>query len=125
MKFCPACRNMLYGIDEDVVDGKKTAVLTCRKCEYREPLSESSPIVYEHILREDRTTRLVTNPYLKNDPTLDHLSNLVCPNDECPSRIGNVKSDVVPVKINEKHLVWMYQCTNCDSTWKQNSGADK
>lgn len=116
---------MLYGIDEDVVDGKKTAVLTCRKCEYREPLSESSPIVYEHILREDRTTRLVTNPYLKNDPTLDHLSNLVCPNGDCPSRIGNVKSDVVPVKINEKHLVWMYQCTNCDITWKQNSGADK
>lgn len=123
MKFCPVCRNMLYGIDEDVVDGKKSAVLTCRKCEYREPLSESSPIVYEHVLRDDKTTRLAMNPYLKNDPTLDHLSNIVCHNAECPSRIGSAKPDVVPVKINEKFLIWMYQCVNCDTTWKQNSRA--
>jgi hypothetical protein len=32
--------------------------------------------------------------------------------------------DVVPVKINEKQLIWMYQCVNCDMTWKQNSGAN-
>jgi DNA-directed RNA polymerase subunit M/transcription elongation factor TFIIS len=114
---------MLYGIDEDVVDGKKSAVLTCRKCEYREPLSESSPIVYEHVLRDDKTTRLAMNPYLKNDPTLDHLSNIVCHNAECPSRVGSAKPDVVPVKINEKFLIWMYQCVNCDTTWKQNSRA--
>lgn len=123
MKFCPTCRNMLYGIDEDVVDGAKTAVLSCRKCSYRESLNKEHPVVYEHVLHEDKTVRLSMNPYLKNDPTLDHLSNIVCPNKECVSRTGTVTPDVVPVKINEKQLVWMYQCTHCDTTWKQSSRA--
>jgi DNA-directed RNA polymerase subunit M/transcription elongation factor TFIIS len=124
MKFCPACRNMLYGIDEEVVDGEKTAVLTCRKCEYKEPITRENPLVYEHVLREDKTTKLVMNPYLKNDPTLDHLSNIVCPNTECPTKTSGAQPDVVPVKINEKQLVWMYQCVNCDFIWKQSSGAN-
>ena len=121
MKFCPACRNMLFGIDEDTIDGKKSAVLSCRNCSYKEALSSENPIVYEHVLREDKTARLVLNPYLKMDPTLNHLSNIVCPNAECVSRAPNVKSDVVAVKINEKNLIWMYQCTHCDTTWKQAS----
>ena len=119
MKFCPACRNMLYGIEEDTVDGVKTAVRSCRKCEYKEPISRDNPIIYEHSLKEDKSVRLVMNPYMKNDPTLDHFSNIVCPNKECPSRTGAAKPDVVAVEINEKHLIWMYQCVNCDTTWKQ------
>ena len=122
MKFCPVCRNMLYGIDEEVVDTKKTAVLTCRKCEYKEPITSEKPLVYEHILKEDLVTKIISNPYLKNDPTLDHLSNIVCPNIECPSKSG-AQSDVVPVKLNEKQLIWLYQCVNCDTTWKQSSRA--
>jgi len=123
MKFCPACRNMLFGIDEDTINGNKVAILTCRKCEYKEPVDSENPMVYEHVLREDRTSRLVLNPNLKNDPTLDHLSNIVCPNTACKSRTSKVTSDVVPVKINEKNLIWMYQCVNCDTTWKQASRA--
>lgn len=123
MKFCPSCRNMLYSIDEDVIDGSKMAVLSCRKCQYKEAVSPENPLVYEHVLREDKTSRLVMNPYLKNDPTLDHLSNITCPNEACPSRVGAAKPDVVPVKINERDLIWMYQCVNCDTTWKQASRA--
>jgi DNA-directed RNA polymerase subunit M/transcription elongation factor TFIIS len=121
MKFCPACHNMLAGIDEDMVGNKKTAVLSCRKCSFKEPIGEDNPIVYEHILREDKTARLVLNPYLKNDPTLNHLSNIQCPNNECVSRLTNTKSDVVAVKINEKNLIWLYQCVHCDTTWEQAS----
>lgn len=69
MKFCPACRNMLFGIDEDTVDGKKVAVLSCRKCSYKEAVSDENPLVYEHILREDKTARLVLNPYPLNAST--------------------------------------------------------
>jgi len=112
---------MLFGIDEDTVDSKKIAVLSCRKCSYKEPVHSDNPLVYEHLLKEDKTDRLVLNPYLKNDPTLNHLSNIMCPNDGCVSRAPNVKSDVVAVKINEKNLIWMYQCVHCDTTWKQAS----
>lgn len=122
MKFCPACRNMLFGIDEETVDGTKTAVLSCRKCPYTEPVNSENPLVYEHVLREDKTSRLAINPYLKNDPTLNHLDNIECPNEECVSHSKSVKNDVVAVKINEKNLIWMYQCVHCNASWKQSSG---
>lgn len=125
MKFCPACRNMLYSIDEDTIDGKKVAVMACRKCEYKQAVSSQNPLVYEHVLHEDRTSKLVSNPYLKNDPTLDHLSNIKCPNVECPANTSDAKADVVPVKINEKDLIWLYQCVNCSTTWKQAAGIQK
>lgn len=121
MKFCPACENMLFGIDEDTIDGTKMAVLSCRKCSYKEPVSSENPLVYEHVLREDKTSRLALNPNLKNDVTLNHLTNIQCPSDECPSRAKSVTPDVVAVKIDEKHLVWMYQCVHCDTMWKQAS----
>ena len=124
MKFCPVCRNMLYGIDEEVVDGKRTAVLKCRKCPYTEAISKENSVVYEHILKEDKIANLILNPYLKNDPTLDHLTNIVCPNTSCPSRSG-APPDVVPVKINAKELIWLYQCVNCETTWTQASNMEK
>ena len=124
MKFCPVCRNMLYGIDEEVVDGKRTAVLKCRKCSYNQPITKNNPVVYEHILKEDKIANLILNPYLKYDPTLDHLTNISCPNASCPSKSGQA-SDVVPVKINAKELIWLYQCVNCEATWTQASSMDK
>ena len=123
MKFCPLCRNMLYGIEEDVVDGEKTAVLACRKCDYKEPLTRDNPVVYEHILKQDTSDTLILNPYLKYDPTLEHLTNIICPNNSCPTKNTDVKPDVVAVELSEKKLVWMYQCANCDYAWKQNGRA--
>ena len=114
---------MLYAIDEDTVNDKKTAVLSCRKCEYKEPLSSDNPLVYEHVLREDTTDKLVMNPYLEYDPTLDHLSNVVCPNKECPSRVSSLTGDVVPVKLDKDKLIWLYKCVHCKETWKQSSRA--
>ena len=121
MKFCPACRNMLYPIDESVIDGTKTAVFSCNKCEYKEKVDDANPIVYEHILREDKTN-VTTNPYLKFDPTLEHFDTIVCPNVECASKAGT-KHDVAAIKINEKKLIWKYICTICDTEWEQSSRA--
>jgi len=114
---------MLYAIDEDTVDNKKIAVLSCRKCEYNEPLSSDNPLVYEHVLRDDTTKKLIMNPYLEDDPTLDHLSNVICPNKECPSRVSSIKGDVVPVKLDSDKLIWLYKCVHCKETWKQSSRA--
>ena len=116
MKFCPVCRNMLYSIDED---DSGHALRSCRKCDYKEPVSRDTPIVYEHVLRDDKVKSLVINPYLKNDPTLPRFTEIPCANDECPSKKG--KSDVVGVKIDRVNVIWMYQCAVCDFTWKQNS----
>lgn len=117
MKFCPSCRNMLYSIDEDETG---SALRSCRKCDYKEPVSRDTPIVYEHVLKDDKVKTLTINPYLKNDPTLPRFTEIPCANDDCPSKKGS-KSDVVGVKIDRINVIWMYQCAVCDFTWKQNS----
>lgn len=121
MKFCPACRNMLYPIDESVIDGTKTAVFSCNKCEYKEKVDDANPIVYEHILREDKAA-IAANPYLKFDPTLEHFENIVCPTADCPSKSG-AKPNIVAWKINTAKLIWGYQCVHCDTSWEQSSRA--
>ena len=74
--------------------------------------------MYEHILREDKSDRLAMNPYLKHDPTLPRFTEIICPNKECTA-----KPDVVGVKLDAKNIIWMYQCANCDTTWKQSARA--
>jgi|UniRef100_A0A6C0AHY1 hypothetical protein len=120
-KFCPVCKSLLQDFDERVVDGAKTAVRVCR-CGYTNPIDKKNPLVYEHILREDKTMRLSMNPNLKHDLTLPHFDTITCSNPTCPSKSGAVP-DVVGMKINELKLVWLYQCCNCDTMWKQNACA--
>ena len=120
-KFCPVCKSLLNDFDERVVDGTKTAVRVCSRCEYTIPIDKKNPLVYEHILREDKTTRLSMNPYLKHDPTLPHFVHIACSNEECPSKSGS-EWDVVGRRIDDVKLVWFYQCCNCDRMWKQNAG---
>lgn len=122
MKFCKACSNTMYGIEEKEIEGKKMGVLTCMKCEYFEPIDADSPIVYEHILKKGTSSSMSLNPYLKHDPTLIHLNNVKCKNDKCASRDGK-PWDIVAIKIDESKLVWMYQCVNCSETWEQSSRA--
>jgi len=115
MKFCPACNNMLYAIDEELNnEGKKFAALSCRKCDFKEHLDKNNPIVYEHIMKENDLSKVALNPYLKYDPTLPRFTEIVC-----PSKCG--KNDVVGVKLDSQELVWMYQCVQCETTWKQSA----
>jgi DNA-directed RNA polymerase subunit M/transcription elongation factor TFIIS len=118
-KFCPVCKSLLQDFDERVVDGTKTAVRVCR-CGYTQPIDKKNPLVYEHILREDKTMRLSMNPNLKYDNTLQHVDNIACSNDKCPSKSG-ATWDVVAVLLDRPKLLWMYQCCNCDLMWKQAS----
>jgi DNA-directed RNA polymerase subunit M/transcription elongation factor TFIIS len=121
-KFCPVCKSLLNDFDERVVDGTKTAVRLCSRCGYTNPIDKKNPLVYEHILREDKTTRLSMNPNIKHDLTLPHFDNIACPNEDCSSKSGE-KWNVVGMKIDEKRLIWLYQCCNCDRMWKQPSRA--
>lgn len=109
MKFCKVCENMLYAIEETT----GTVQFKCRKCDYFETITHENPIVYEHLLKEDTAARLVVNPYLAQDPTLPHFTTITCPN-------GHT-GDVVGLKTNVQNVVWMYQCAECNVSWKQAS----
>ena len=113
MKFCDTCENMLYSIEER--DGGAFYTCVTPDCKYEEKITNKTPIVYEHNLRQDMSIQYSMNPYLKLDPTLPRFTTMVCPNKAC-----HVKTpDVVGVKLDATNVVWMYQCAHCDTTWKQ------
>jgi DNA-directed RNA polymerase subunit M/transcription elongation factor TFIIS len=113
MKFCQQCNNFLYNIEER----DKKAFLKCRSCPYEEEITKQNPVVYEHDLQQDTATQYSINPYLKHDPTLPTFTNLVCPNDACPThgKASNIKG----IKLDPVNVMWLYQCVACDTTWKQ------
>jgi DNA-directed RNA polymerase subunit M/transcription elongation factor TFIIS len=111
MKFCPDCENALT----DIRDDGAGVGFECRKCKYNEKITRANPLVYEHNLNQDTAARLVVNPYLSLDPTLPRFSTIQCPTDGCKSK------EVVGVKVDSKNIVWMYQCTLCGVSWKQDA----
>lgn len=113
MKFCTDCNNMLYSVEER----DKKAYLKCLVCPYEEEITKKNPIVYEHDLRQDTSVQYSVNPYIKFDPTLPTFTNMVCPNDGCPTR--GKQSNVKGIKLDSTNVIWMYQCVECDKTWKQ------
>ena len=122
INFCPSCRNMLSNISEE----NNAAFKVCLKpeCGYKEPITKANPLIYEHKLQKDKTVSLSMNPYLEFDPTLDHLTTMVCKNTECPSRLkSGPEPDVVAIKLNAEKLLWMYKCVNCKTIWEQTSRA--
>ena len=103
MKFCQKCHNMLYSIEER----EKKAYLKCRSCPYEEEVSQANPVVYEHDIQQDTSVQYSINPYLKHDPTLPRFTNMVCPNEACPTQ--RKESDIVGIS-------WMQQmCCGCIS----------
>lgn len=115
MKFCQKCNNMLYSVTQ--TEGK--AFLSCRSCDYKEEITKQNPVVYEHDLRQDTSVQHSINPYLKYDPTLPRFTNMVCPNSECPTK--GKDSNIVGVKLDPVNVVWLYQCSECNNTWKQHA----
>lgn len=107
---------MLY----DIQEGTDGAYFKCNKCSYTEALTSDNPIVYDHSMKTDNTSAISINPYLRFDPTLEHLKTVVCINEKCPSHKG-AEPDVVAIEVNSSKLVWMYQCTNCYETWSQSA----
>ena len=119
-EFCPRCRSVLWDITEQ--DGKG-AVINCSKkeCGYYKSISRENPLVYERNLRQNKTSSILLNPYVDYDPTLEHFTNISCPNAECPSRVGAVAPDVIAIQLNKDNLLWMYKCIHCKTSWEQSS----
>lgn len=115
MKFCKQCHNFLFHISQE----NNQAFLGCRSCNYKEPITKENPIVYEHELHEDTEIQFSINEYYKNDPTLPTFKNIQCPNVDCATRKAGATPNVKGVKLDAVNVMWLYQCTICNETWKQ------
>lgn len=145
MKFCPTCRYYMVlevkktpkdadaapavsasttaggagGVVEDRPTCKDRLFRTCRVCGYQEE-DEKGGVILAIDLKEKTSEgyKVLLNEFTKFDPTLPHVSNIVCRNEKCRSRTGGVKPDVIYIKYDAVNMKYLYICNVCDARWR-------
>jgi len=118
MRFCSKCDNMCYlAIDEN---DPNLINYYCRMCGNIENYSNDSCIL--NTQHGNNVTKVdVINEYTKFDPTLPHLNNIDCINNECICNTDkNVSSDIIFIRYDNKNLKNIYLCYHCNISWKTN-----
>ena len=73
------------------------------------------------IKKGERKFDHIINKYTKLDPTIPRISNIQCPNVECPTNKDDKhKAEILYIRYDEDNLKYIYMCSMCDTTWKTN-----
>ena len=133
VKFCPDCETylVLELLNDD--NPNKLSSYKCKNCSYKKIVDISKEPEYKCIYKQNyniNKTNIDKNSlkFLCNDPTLPHVNNIQCPNNECITnkQIENSEllneekinlNNVLYLMINENTLTFLYQCCNCNHTW--------
>ena len=135
MNMCPECDNMLYLKIKDADDvlleeleeaskskkQKKPSVYLqyfCRKCGYT-TTKQTGNCVYKNMYNFESTTyKSKVNKYMCYDRTLPVVTNLDCPNSECPTNTQKEDKRVLYQQYDENNLKFIYVCCVCDHKWR-------
>jgi len=58
------------------------------------------------------------NEFTKNDPTLPHVHNITCPNNDCESNTTDKESDIIYLKYDAVNMKFLYICNLCETKWR-------
>lgn len=131
--FCRQCDNMLYMSFRDTGDQHSTndkpeLLYHCKHCKLeltadamRADQRLLSAAVHTENYEDDQASyKQFINPYIREDPTLPHVTDIECANPAC-TRPPEAMRDVIIIKYDSTNLKFLYHCAHCASFWK--SGA--
>jgi len=148
MNFCGTCDNyLILRIKTDEGTGRQLMEHYCRNCGHSGNVNtKENKYIYKNDYNIQKLIIQEKNiQYLCDDPSLPRVSNIPCPNLECPTNslhlktgggnsetssiaedeIGggrsspknNLKGDVVYYMIDETNMKYVYLCCHCKNTW--------
>ena len=118
MEFCKLCDNMLY-IKREVTDEQDKLINYCKNCSNSVELKSDnkSILIFENNYEKEKINyKLFINPYIKYDPTLPRVNNLVCPNTKCTKK-KNQDNEVIYIKYDNENMKYLYYCVYCEEFW--------
>ena len=118
MEFCKLCDNMLY-IKREVTDEQDKLINYCKNCSNSVDLKSDnkSILIFENNYEKEKINyKLFINPYIKYDPTLPRVNNLVCPNAKCTKK-KNQDNEVIYIKYDNENMKYLYYCVYCEEFW--------
>ena len=98
-------------------EGKLTRL--CRSCGHVEEEMTGGLVSFTNL--EEKTNegyKILINEFTRDDPTLPHVDNIKCKNDECSSNKGGSKSDVIYIKYDPVNMKFLYICNVCGDQWR-------
>jgi DNA-directed RNA polymerase subunit M/transcription elongation factor TFIIS len=122
IKFCPTCKFYLFPDvrpatnDEEVSQELKRY---CKNCGYSERDSAGG-IILETNLQEKVSEgyKVILNEFTRLDPTLPHVKNIKCPNNDCRTNKAQAEPDVIYLKYDAIHMKYLYICNVCGDQWR-------
>ena len=124
MKFCQHCENMMYVSVEKTTESaieKQLLVYYCKHCNNKEfqdvDMKESTVILDDNKIEDSTRYSHFINKFLKYDPTLPRVNNIVCVNEKC-SKDKDASNEVIYLKYDHANMQYLYYCCHCDHFWK-------
>lgn len=131
--FCKQCNNMLYMSFRDSGGSagggssgtpKQELIYHCKHCMFemtadalRTDRNLSASVQTENYEDDQASYKQYVNPYIKDDPTLPHVTDIDCPNTAC-MRPSDALRDVILIKYDSINLKFLYHCVHCSAFWK-------
>lgn len=134
MRFCSFCENMLYVSVQDTSDSKKL-VHYCKNCSHKldherdgqtigvlnqtfdaDNNNDQEFIMSVNYSNDTRSYKQYMNKNIKYDPTLPHVNNIKCIDQECLRKHPN--TDTIYIKYDHMNMKYLYFCCNCENFWK-------
>jgi DNA-directed RNA polymerase subunit M/transcription elongation factor TFIIS len=114
MKFCECCNNMLYVTTNE----NRKLVYYCKSCGFKDvdTTSGSICIIDDNKVNDKTKYSQYINKYLKHDPCLPRVNNIVCPSAECTKPDGK-DNEVIYLKYDHTNMKYIYHCCHCDNFW--------
>lgn len=118
MHFCNLCSNMYY-ISLDPSDPNKL-VYYCRNCGNKDlNISVKDVTVLKvQLKKSEQEFSHIINKYTKLDPTLPRVSNILCPNEDCPTNKDDKHREIIYIRYDDSNMKYVYLCSTCDTVWK-------
>lgn len=127
MKFCPDCNNYLFLKIKNNQDAI-TFTYNCRNCGHTETntnndmTSMKQHSIYNNPDNIDKVRYYAgKKEHLIHDPTMPHIDNIPCPNQECISHKEPGTNDIIYLTLDKVKLQMLYICNNCITHWTNKS----
>lgn len=114
MKFCEFCSNMLYVTTNE----HKQLLYYCKSCgnKHAETKTGSTCVIDDNKINDFTKYSQYINKYLKHDPCLPRVNNIVCPSEAC-SRPPEQDNEVIYIKYDPVNMKYIYSCCHCNHFW--------
>lgn len=109
----------MYYISLETTDSNKL-VYYCRNCGNKDSTIsvKDVTVLKVQLKKSEQEFSHIINKYTKLDPTLPRVSNILCPNGDCPTNKDDKNREIIYIRYDDTNMKYVYLCSTCDTVWK-------